>query len=169
MYTKISSIGLCRFFESMNLEPIIKWPNDIYINKKKIAGILTEAIVSESSTAVIVGIGINVNNDIPPELFDRAISLKQITNREYTLHKLLRRILGHIMRIYNLRSRQTGIATIVKMWKKRLFPKEGMKIKVLINDKELMTNVLNIFEDYIEVLDEKTGRVLKVRSGEIVF
>lgn len=169
LYTKISSVGLCRFFENMNLEAIIKWPNDIYINKKKIAGILTEIVGNESSTAIIVGIGININNDIPSELSNKAISLRQITHRKYKLHRLLKRILGHIIRIYNLRSKQTGVATIVKMWKRRLFPKEGMKIRVLINDKEFVVRVLNILEDHIEVLNEETEKILKVRSGEIIF
>ena len=165
LYTKISSIALCKFFEKLNLEPIIKWPNDIYIKRKKIAGILTETIFGESNVAVIVGIGVNINNDIPSELRDKAVSLKQITDREYNLHITLRKIVGYIFRIYNLRSKKTGIATIIKMWKKRLFPKEGEEIKVMLNDEIHKVKVLKIFENYIEVLNDK--RILKINSGEI--
>ena len=44
------------------LSPMIKWPNDIYLNKKKLAGILTEFKVrGKSSAYIILGMGINVN------------------------------------------------------------------------------------------------------------
>ena len=61
----------------------VKWPNDVLIGGKKIAGILTEC---SSDTAggmfAIVGIGLNVNHDaMPPEIADRAASLRQLTGR----------------------------------------------------------------------------------------
>lgn len=167
LYTKISSVALCRFFEKLNLEPFIKWPNDVYIEKKKISGVLTETVISKSQKAIIVGIGVNINNDIPQELKEKAISLKQLTGKEYNLHIVLRRIIGNISRLYNLRSKKTGIATITKMWKKRLFPKEGEEIKILLDEKVHRVKVLKILENYIEVIDD--GKILKISSGEILL
>jgi BirA family transcriptional regulator, biotin operon repressor / biotin---[acetyl-CoA-carboxylase] ligase len=58
-------------------EPKLKWPNDVVVGKKKLAGVLVESIVSGSRVeAVIVGIGMNVHTRaFPAELADRATSL----------------------------------------------------------------------------------------------
>lgn len=55
----------------------IKWPNDVFVDDKKICGILLESVVSENMTeAIFLGIGINVNNDLGVELENIATSLK---------------------------------------------------------------------------------------------
>lgn len=55
----------------------IKWPNDVFVNDKKICGILLESVVAESMTeAMFLGIGVNVFNEIPNNLLDIATSLK---------------------------------------------------------------------------------------------
>ncbi len=50
----------------------VKWPNDIYLNGKKLGGILTTI----TNKTAIVGIGINVENDIPKAIKDISVSLK---------------------------------------------------------------------------------------------
>jgi BirA family transcriptional regulator, biotin operon repressor / biotin---[acetyl-CoA-carboxylase] ligase len=61
----------------------IKWPNDLYVGDRKLAGILTEAVAEGGKiVAVVVGIGINVNLDeaqIPAELAGRMTSLRIVT------------------------------------------------------------------------------------------
>ncbi|HHW89346.1 MAG TPA: biotin--[acetyl-CoA-carboxylase] ligase [Clostridiales bacterium] len=57
-------------------EPFLKYPNDIYINGKKVCGILTEILADfDLLQWAIVGIGINVNNDLPQDLKSKATSL----------------------------------------------------------------------------------------------
>ncbi len=68
---------------STGLKVQIKWPNDILVSGKKIAGILTECF---SDTArgmfAVVGIGLNVNHDaMPADIAERAASLRMITGR----------------------------------------------------------------------------------------
>lgn len=61
----------------------IKWPNDILIHHKKICGILLEGVSSNELDTIIIGIGLNVNTTLfPNELQNKAISLKQILNKE---------------------------------------------------------------------------------------
>ena len=58
----------------------IKWPNDIFFGGKKICGILIENVIGgDEITRSIIGIGVNVNNDLAPEIKDIATSVKQIT------------------------------------------------------------------------------------------
>ena len=62
----------------------IKWPNDVLIDGRKIAGILTECSTDSSGKMfAVVGIGVNVNQDeFPPEIVDRAASLRQLARRK---------------------------------------------------------------------------------------
>ena len=62
----------------------VKWPNDVLIAGKKIAGILTECS-SDTARAMfaVVGLGVNVNHEaMPAEIADRAASLRQLTGRK---------------------------------------------------------------------------------------
>ncbi len=82
MVTIYAAVSVCNVIENLtNLNPKIKWVNDIYLNGKKICGILTEAISDfESGTVdfIIVGIGVNFSTkqeDFPKEIQDIAGSL----------------------------------------------------------------------------------------------
>ena len=60
--TQLLSVALCKVLEKYGLNPEIKWPNDVLIDGKKIAGILSESIMSGSVLkGIIVGIGVNLN------------------------------------------------------------------------------------------------------------
>jgi BirA family biotin operon repressor/biotin-[acetyl-CoA-carboxylase] ligase len=61
-YTMLAAVGLCEAIERLlALEPEIKWPNDVVIDGRKVAGVLAEAIDDGRERTVIVGIGVNVN------------------------------------------------------------------------------------------------------------
>ncbi len=58
----------------------IKWPNDIYWNDRKAAGILIESVIKGKSWLfAVIGVGMNLNQESFPEEISNAISLKQIT------------------------------------------------------------------------------------------
>lgn len=66
-----AAVAAARAVESLcDLTVGIKWVNDLYINHRKVAGILAEGVLSPAGelTAVVLGIGINVTNALPPEL-----------------------------------------------------------------------------------------------------
>ena len=79
LYTAISATVICRCLKALGFAPQIKWVNDIYLNGKKICGILSEGIIdmeTSSVQAVIIGIGLNVKeSNFPPELKTRAGAL----------------------------------------------------------------------------------------------
>ena len=73
----------------------VKWPNDVYLNARKVAGILVEQR-SDCSSQLVVGVGVNVNtpmNGAPDELLESAISLLGVSGREHDLVEFLGGIL----------------------------------------------------------------------------
>lgn len=103
LITMASSVSVAQAFKEITgLNPEVKWPNDLLLNGKKVCGILTEIDADINKiNYIIVGIGINVNNDIDEELKEIAISLKQEVGSKISRVKLLRSILQHLDSNYN--------------------------------------------------------------------
>ncbi|MGC9771083.1 biotin--[acetyl-CoA-carboxylase] ligase [Fervidobacterium islandicum] len=161
VYTKIFSIAIVEVLRKLKVKAYIKWPNDIYYNGKKVAGILSEAVsVNDRVIAIIVGIGINVNNDIPEDLKDVAISLKDILKKKVKITYLLDTVNKHAWNLLITYRNETE--NITKLWKKYLVPKEGDKLKVKVDDQIVEGTVLKIGDDtlYIDV----GGKVIGVQS-----
>src|SRR5574344_575499 len=102
----------------------IKRPNDIYINEKKIAGILIEhTIMGECIQHTIAGVGININQtDFPAEL-PNPVSLSQLTGKEYSIDKLVRELVEVCEKYYNM-LKMGDIETIHQMYMDNLYQYE---------------------------------------------
>src|SRR4051812_27125039 len=69
-YTMLAAVALSEAIERLlALDPEIKWPNDVVLDGKKVAGVLAEASDDGRQQTVIVGVGVNVNLE-PEELAD---------------------------------------------------------------------------------------------------
>ncbi|XOA42720.1 MAG: biotin--[acetyl-CoA-carboxylase] ligase [Candidatus Nealsonbacteria bacterium] len=83
--------------ENFNVEPMIKLPNDVYLNQKKIAGILTETVVGTNVKFSIMGFGLNTNIDkFPKDLENIATSLKIELGKKVDNEKILKQIVEEI-------------------------------------------------------------------------
>ena len=93
-----ASLATCEAInKTSNINAKIKWPNDIVINKKKIAGILIETKFKNSKIIYNIGIGINVNLDygeldknLENKMSSMFIESGEIQNREYLLSELVK-------------------------------------------------------------------------------
>jgi len=112
----------------------IKWPNDIYFRDKKLGGILIEnTIVGSDIKTAVVGIGINVNQQLfAEELTDKATSIFQILHKDVNLVQLLAEICNALESLYlQLRSgtcvnlKQNYVDSLYKLRKAGLFEKDG--------------------------------------------
>ena len=105
----------------------IKWPNDIYYGNRKLAGILIEnSLTGASVTRSIVGVGININQDIFTSDAPNPVSLKQITGNTYPLEPLLEDICLAIVRnIHRIGDPDERVA-IGKFYRSRLWHRNGL-------------------------------------------
>lgn len=98
MVTALAVRSLC---QSYHVEAKIKWPNDIYIKRKKTAGILIQnGIMKQQISSSVIGIGLNVNQtDFDPSL-PNPTSLSLETGQTYDLEVIQKELLEHFERFY---------------------------------------------------------------------
>lgn len=88
--SKAMSLGVTDFLKSLTGQVSIKWPNDIYLSNRKVAGILIENSVRVNViSSCIVGIGLNVNQQVFTSDAPNPISLSQNTGKIYDLRQSL--------------------------------------------------------------------------------
>ncbi len=100
----------------------LKWPNDVLVSGKKIAGILPEAgMMGDSVKYVIIGIGLNVNSeadDFPPELRRSMTSLFMCTSMQWDLVDTAKELLKHMEDLYK-RVHSEGPGIVPALWSDR--------------------------------------------------
>jgi BirA family biotin operon repressor/biotin-[acetyl-CoA-carboxylase] ligase len=93
--TEIVSVALCKMLQSYIYNKVeIKWPNDIYVDDKKICGILIENRLQGTDIKdCIIGIGLNVNQTVFKSDAPNPVSIRQLTGKETDLNELLKAFL----------------------------------------------------------------------------
>ena len=90
--TQYASCIICSVLENFNLNPTIKWPNDVRVNGAKIAGILSEGRIQNSKLeGVVLGIGLNINlekEDIS-KIDQKATSMYVLLNKNFDKKEIL--------------------------------------------------------------------------------
>ena len=102
--TEALSLAVVDFLSpfTSHLSPLIKWPNDIYIDAKKICGTLVSTRLSGNNiSAAVCGIGLNINQLEFPSWVPHPTSLALLTGQHYELEPLLWQLLQCIERRYN--------------------------------------------------------------------
>ena len=140
----------------------VKWPNDVMLNRRKVAGILSEL----ADGTVVVGIGINVNQsreELPPDVATPAGSLFTLTGRTNDRAALLGSLLFRLERIYD-GWRHGGLTDLYGEIGARDFLR-GRRITV---DGEPAT-ALQILRDGRLEVELAHGETRLVESGQVLF
>jgi len=171
--TMIGSLAVAKAIaELTRLEVKLKWPNDVLVRAngvefKKVCGVLTEAVSGIGRVNyVITGLGINVNNRIPPALRDAAISLKEATGRNLSRQKLLRKVLENFDKYYwDLKKR--GMGPILKECK-RMSAVLDKQVKIECPDRIIEGKALDIDEYGALIVETEDGRK-RVVAGDVTI
>lgn len=97
-----SCMAVVKTLELYSVSAGVKWPNDVFLNGKKICGILIKnSFEGENVKKSITGIGVNVNNDIPKDLADIAINLKSVVG-EVDIDEFYKRLIENLYADYSV-------------------------------------------------------------------
>ncbi|QJS96654.1 biotin--[acetyl-CoA-carboxylase] ligase [Dolosigranulum pigrum] len=104
LLTQLTAAALQQALSETGLPIAIKWPNDLLINRRKVAGVLTEAMFERQVLqAITIGIGINLNQsqtDFPTEIHTKATSLALETESPFFADKLIAQFLQYFEQFY---------------------------------------------------------------------
>ena len=139
----------------------IKWPNDIYWKEKKICGLLIENELSAEGIArSIIGIGLNVNQEIFHSDAPNPVSLRQITGLEENPMEILAHILTYTRKFYeSLRQDEDGAmaSLIARQYHLSLFRREGWHPYEDATGR-FMARLLRVEEDGRYILQDEAGK-----------
>ena len=149
----------------------LKWPNDVWMNGKKICGILPESSFSgESIQYVILGIGININHreaDFPEALRPVATSLLLNTGVEWSLTHVFQEILYTIYHNYYAYIPHRSAELIQKYREKMLFI--GEKRQINLNGAAFEGFIKGIDDSGYLLIADQSGKDFFLNSGEIII
>ncbi|MCX7831592.1 MAG: biotin--[acetyl-CoA-carboxylase] ligase [Actinobacteria bacterium] len=99
-YSLMVPINIATFLkDAFNLDAKLKWPNDVVVRDKKIAGVLLSARIEvDVASHLVIGIGINANNRIPKKINKIAVSIKDLTGRDANLLDLMIDLLSRLFK-----------------------------------------------------------------------
>src|SRR3989344_7495917 len=137
---------------------MLKWPNDIYYDGKKLCGILAEGVFGKEDFAAI-GIGLNVNQKkFPKEIANIATSLKEITLKDYNMGRLLKNILDEFEKLQRVYENK-DFGRIIKEWKK-YSDNIGKIAKAAAMQKTHYGKILNVNNDCSLMLKLNNGKII---------
>ncbi|MFA6216776.1 MAG: biotin--[acetyl-CoA-carboxylase] ligase [Candidatus Omnitrophota bacterium] len=165
--TLLTAVSICEAIKTaVGIDVQIKWPNDIFIQNKKLGGILTELNAEMDVTSfIVIGIGINVNTD-KKTLPSQATSLKEQKKEHVNRAELLQEILRALEANYVLFQKE-GSAFILEKW--RSFSTTlGRRVKVACQHEQIEGEAVDIDRDGGLLLRDDSGLMRKVMSGDII-
>lgn len=153
--------------EEMNLEACIKWPNDIVVNGKKVCGILTEMSAEENQIHyVIIGIGINVNNEkFPEEIREIATSLRIETGIRLKRSPFVAKLLEKLESYYEIFLQTGDLGFCLQSYNEKLI-NQNKQVKI-IDSSGQFTGIAKGINAKGELLVQTKQKLVKVRSGEV--
>ena len=137
----------------------VKWPNDIILNGKKVAGILLESKQTEYGKVFILGVGINCHQkDFPAELASTATSIDIETQTSSDRISLIKRLITSIE--HRLEEAATNSEAILEKWR-QLSTQLGQRLTVVYNGQEFTGSCVGV--------DPLKGLILQLDSGAMRF
>jgi len=142
--------------ELTSILPDLRWPNDVMIGDRKLAGILTQY----EHGAVLAGIGINVNQrEFPPEIRDLATSLYIESGRTYSAEDLLQAILRRI--------EQISPDNAIPEFTRRSSYARGRRARVDLDGEVVYGTTAGLNEAGFLLLDKDTGERITILAGGV--
>ena len=158
----MASLTLARVIREMHqIDAMVKWPNDILVDDRKISGMLSELEAEADRVFFIsIGMGINVNND-PSRAEPGASSLKKISGRKISRKDLLARFLDE----FSDRIKKTDYEDVITEWKKYTVTL-GRQVRIVTQREESEGLAVDVDENGALILELASGEKKKIIYGD---
>jgi BirA family biotin operon repressor/biotin-[acetyl-CoA-carboxylase] ligase len=154
-------IGVCDAARTAGAAAVLKWPNDVLVGGRKLSGVLVEAQSQGGRLdAVIVGIGVNLTNEVPGP----AISLAEASGHSVDRMAFVASLLSHLERWVD-RYVASGLEAIIPAWQDRMAI--GLSARATIDGAPLVGAVAGLDHDGALLLRDDHGKLHRVRSGDV--
>lgn len=158
------AVAVCNVIERLTLtRTTIKWVNDIYINEKKVCGILTEAVTDFETGMIeyiVVGIGINVKTEeFPDELKNKACSAFILN---FSRNEIIAKIAKEVQKVYN----NVGDESIIQEYKNRSFLL-GKEIIYYKKNESFKAIAVDVNNDGNLIVKDENDQFITLKSGEV--
>jgi BirA family transcriptional regulator, biotin operon repressor / biotin---[acetyl-CoA-carboxylase] ligase len=168
--TLLAAVAVVRTInEYAGVNAVIKWPNDILLEGKKLVGILTEMSAEFGHiNYIVIGIGINVcvpKAKVPKELRESAISLADVSKEKVNRVDLLAAVLKNLEELYEM-VLADGFAPILELWR-QYSTTIGKEVKVIGPDMTYNGTAIDIDENGLLVVERDNGIIEKVVAGDV--
>ncbi|MBK7864826.1 MAG: biotin--[acetyl-CoA-carboxylase] ligase [Archangiaceae bacterium] len=167
--TLVAAVALAETLRDAGVKAEIKWPNDVQVAGRKIAGILTELSAdTEKVHFVVVGIGVNLNcgaEDLPEELRETATSLK-LTRGQPVMRALFTAALWTRFESWLDRHTAEGFSPVRDAWRS-YSATLGQEVLVKSEARELRGTAEDIDEQGALLIRKSDGSVERVLAGDV--
>jgi len=163
----LTSVAVASFLESYGVKAAIKWPNDIYVEGRKICGMLIENTLGPGGQvmASVIGIGINMNQMAFPQLAN-ATSLALYTGKEYALEPALEAFLGVFESwLSRLDSEELSAAYSARLFRRG----QSAPYHDLLTDRQYRGVILGVEPDGRLHIQDEQGSDLYYRFKEVSY
>src|SRR5215475_5957651 len=149
--------------------PTIKWPNDILVGGKKLAGVLTESSCdSERIEFVILGIGVNLNYPVasmPEMIRERATSILALTKKNIEREAFFQRLIRDLDRCYG-ELEEMGFDSLASRWE-GFFGLRDKRVRVEMIDKIIIGTAKGIDRDGALIVGDDHGERQRIVAGDV--
>jgi BirA family biotin operon repressor/biotin-[acetyl-CoA-carboxylase] ligase len=167
--TLMAAVAVARTLENEGIRANIKWPNDILVEDRKIAGILTEISTEMDQVDwVIVGLGLNVNtpaNKMPSRIRGQATSMQIQKGHPISRTELLCDLLQNFETCYE-QLKTEGFGPVMKQWRS-MSDIIGRQVYVDVMGTRHRGTVAEVDDDGVLILQDAKGRTRRIFSGDV--
>lgn len=170
--TQILAAALCKSLKDLNISSKIKWPNDIYVNNKKLSGILTEMKCDmDRIKYIIAGIGININTskeELPEELKSIATSLNIEYGHNFDKTTIISNFLKTFEELYLDFIENNNLSKTISICKENSLILDKKATHITSRGEEKVT-CIGINDEGELIVKDSLGNIKTIISGEISF
>jgi BirA family biotin operon repressor/biotin-[acetyl-CoA-carboxylase] ligase len=163
----LAALSIAKAIQARGLYPEVKWPNDVLLSRRKVAGVLIELVWSgEDVENVVIGMGVNITKRSVPStdiLRFPAISMEDALGKPVDRAEVLYDILANFVSLRPL----LGTEELIKEWEK-LLAYQGRQVQVEMGGGQVaIGKVTGLESDGSLILRDENGKSITVRFGDV--